>query len=101
MLSRTLPRKPQIVRLTARYFFSVHPHPAPPGPLPTWQNGVKTSALITTINEPINPANSPHKVTPPFVPLGTRRKVNDVMRRGSCVDRIPSSDENVSAATAA
>ena len=53
------------------------------------------------IKAPPKPASVPVKETPPFVPGGTSRKFQDVRRRGLLLDRIPSSEENVSAATAA
>ena len=46
------------------------------------------------------PAASPVVVTPPFVPGGTVRH-GAVMRKGLVTERIPSSEEKVSAATAA
>lgn len=54
-----------------------------------------------TMNEPSRPAPSPVTVTPPFVPGGTSRRLREVIRRGFDLDRMPSSEENVSAATAA
>jgi hypothetical protein len=54
-----------------------------------------------TVNDPRRPAPKPAAVTPPFVPGGTSRRVRDVIRRGFDLDRIPSSEEKVSAATAA
>ena len=53
------------------------------------------------IKAPKKPASVPVKLTPPLVPGGTSRKFQDVRRRGFPVERIPSSEENVSAATAA
>ena len=50
--------------------------------------------------EPAAPARRPTSVTPPFVPGGTARK-GFVIRRGGVLERMPSSEEKVSAATAA
>jgi hypothetical protein len=66
---------------------------------PSWQNGRSDDATTLMMNEPRSPASSPLTVTPPFVPRGTVRQ-GAVMSRGSDVERIPSSEENVSAATA-
>lgn len=51
--------------------------------------------------DPSRPATRPQAVTPPLVPGGTWRRVRDVMRRGLDLERIPSSEEKVSAAVAA
>ena len=48
---------------------------------------------------PSAPASRPVSVTPPFVPGGTVRSV--VISLGWDLDRMPSSEEKVSAATAA
>ena len=53
------------------------------------------------IKAPPKPANVPAADIPPFVPGGTRRKVQLVRRRGWERERMPSSEEKVSAATAA
>lgn len=53
------------------------------------------------VKAPAKPANVPINVTPPLVPGGTSRKFKDVKSLGFLVDRMPNSDENVSAATAA
>lgn len=53
------------------------------------------------MSDPRSPAASPYAVTPPFVPGGTFRKFMDVMSRGWDFESIPSSELNVSAATAA
>ena len=50
---------------------------------------------------PPKPANVPIGVIPPLVPGGTSRKVREVKRRGLEDERMPSSEEKVSAATAA
>lgn len=51
-------------------------------------------------SEAYAPAANPVVVTPPFVPGGTVRH-GAVMRKGLVLERIPSSEEKVSAATAA
>ena len=53
------------------------------------------------IEAPRKPAEVPKMVTPPFVPGGTVRKFHDVSSLGFSLDKMPSSDEKVSAATAA
>jgi hypothetical protein len=53
------------------------------------------------MSEPRNPATRPQIVTPPFVPFGTFRKLGEVISRGWLSDKMPSSEEKVSAATAA
>jgi hypothetical protein len=53
------------------------------------------------VKAPKKPAKIPVAETPPFVPGGTTRRVGEVMSRGFDLERIPSSDEYVSAATAA
>jgi hypothetical protein len=53
------------------------------------------------MNAPSIPASRPVAVTPPFVPGGTTRSVGEVISRGFDLERIPSSEEKVSAATAA
>lgn len=63
--------------------------------------GRSEAAVKAMINAPANPAKVPVRVTPPFVPGGTSRKFQDVRRRGLDLDKIPSSEEKVSAATAA
>ena len=50
---------------------------------------------------PSSPARVPRAVTPPLVPGGTFRNVRDGRSRGWEEERMPSSEENVSAATAA
>ena len=50
---------------------------------------------------PANPASVPTRVTPPLVPGGTWRRFQDVSSLGLLLERMPSSEENVSAATAA
>jgi hypothetical protein len=65
------------------------------------QNGINAIDVVTIMSDPRRPAASPYTVTPPFVPGGTFRKVIEVMSRGGDFERIPSSELNVSAATAA
>lgn len=67
----------------------------------TEQKGSRTVEVTAIMNEPRNPAAVPSGVIPPLVPGGTCRSVSDVIRRGCDFDRIPSSEENVSAVTAA
>ena len=50
---------------------------------------------------PANNASVPTSVTPPLVPGGTWRRFQDVSSLGLLFERMPSSEENVSAATAA
>ena len=57
-------------------------------------------AHITPINAPPTAAEKrPNTLTPPFVPGGTALKV--VIKNGRCFDRIPSSEDHVSAVAAA
>lgn len=65
------------------------------------QNGRRITEFKAITNAPRNPASVPIKLTPPLVPGGTSRKSQEVSRRGLLFDRMPSSEENVSAATAA
>ena len=53
------------------------------------------------MKDPRKPAAVPRGVMPPFVPGGTLRRVRLVRRRGEEDERMPSSEEKVSAATAA
>lgn len=53
------------------------------------------------VRAPAKPANVPKIVTPPLVPGGTWRKFHDVKSLGFPADKMPNSDEKVSAATAA
>lgn len=89
-LSSTLPSPPQTVMP------ATHPARARPA-----QNGSRTADVAATANAPPNPAASPVGVTPPFVPRGTTRRLAEVSSRGGVGDRMPSSEERVSAATAA
>lgn len=65
------------------------------------QKGTNRTDVRAIKNAPRTPAKSPASVTPPLVPGGTTRRVGDVIRRGGDFERMPSSEENVSAATAA
>ena len=69
--------------------------------VPEVQNGSRIVDVDAIANAPRKPAAVPSSVTPPLVPGGTSRKFQDVMSRGLLLDRIPSSEEKVSAATAA
>jgi hypothetical protein len=64
------------------------------------QNGTMSVEVAERMKAPSKPAPRPAAVTPPFVPGGTMRH-GAVMRRGFDFERMPSSEENVSAATAA
>ena len=61
----------------------------------------QTERLTLKYTYPAKPANVPTSVTPPFVPGGTFRKFQDVRSLGLLLESIPSSEENVSAETAA
>ena len=112
-LSSTLPRPPHIVTASTQKLFSCQPHPFPPsnpGVFPTAlprievstsQKGRRTREVIAMTEAPPKPANVPVNETPPLVPGGTWRIFQDVRSRGLLLDRMPSSDEKVSAATAA
>ena len=65
------------------------------------QKGKRITDVDAIVNAPKKPANVPVRVTPPFVPGGTLRKFHEVISLGLLLDKIPSSEENVSAATAA
>lgn len=69
--------------------------------VPGAQNGSRSADVNAIVNAPRKPAAVPSSVTPPLVPGGTSRKFQDVMSLGLLGDRIPSSEEKVSAATAA
>lgn len=92
-LSRTLPSVPQRVIAMVHRARSFNPALA--------QNGRTAADVAETMNEPRRPAPRPVAVTPPFVPGGTSRRFNEVIRRGLDFERMPSSEESVSAATAA
>ncbi|KAI7158069.1 hypothetical protein KC324_g13804, partial [Hortaea werneckii] len=64
------------------------------------QNVNAKTAVTVNNHAPNAPYINPSIVTPPFVPRGTFRQ-GAVIRNGVVADKIPSSDENVSAATAA
>ena len=108
MLSTTLPNVPQ--RVTARIHkpFSRHPQARPPSrPVlvkPSTELRRQKGSMrdvSAMVNAPSAPAIIPVSVTPPLVPGGTFRRVREVIKRGWLLDRIPSSLEKVSAATAA
>ena len=65
------------------------------------QNGSRRTEVTAMVKAPRRPARVPRGVTPPFVPGGTCRRVREVRRRGCDLERIPSSDEKVSAETEA
>lgn len=92
-LSNTLPRRPQKDMPMVQSALSLIPDRS-------GQKGSIIPEANATVNDPSRPAPRPVAVTPPFVPGGTFRRLSEVMRRGEDLDRIPSSEENVSAATA-
>lgn len=114
-LSSKLPRPPHSVTAPTHISFSRQAQPLPPSkpgwlsprsfPIvelaPTAQNGSKIAEVAAIVKDPRKPARIPIAVTPPFVPGGTSRKVGDVINRGLLDAMIPSSEEKVSAATAA
>ena len=65
------------------------------------QNGSRIADVNAIVKAPRKPAIVPSNVTPPFVPGGTLRRFHDVSSRGWLFDKMPSSEEKVSAATAA
>lgn len=112
-LSRTLPSPPHMETAMTQQTFSCQPQPFPPskpGLLPKTlprtdvsaeQNGIRITDVRATTKAPAKPASVPTSETPPFVPGGTWRKFQDVRSRGLLLERMPSSEEKVSAATAA
>lgn len=108
ILSSTLPNAPHAVTARTQMIFSLPPQARPPSrPVvvnpdnePNGQNG-SISDVRAIVSAPSTPAPSPTRVTPPLVPRGTFRNVGDMIRRGSLLERMPSSLEYVSAATAA
>ena len=112
-LSSTLPSPPQMVMTNTQASFSCQPQLPSPfnsdlesnrSPLTddrVSQKGSRSTEVRAIANAPRNPAKVPTRLTPPFVPGGTSRKFQDVRRRGLPFERIPNSDEKVSAATAA
>ena len=64
------------------------------------QNGKKIIEVKSAVNAPNNPAARPATVTPPLVPGGTSRRVSEVIKRGLDFERMPNSEEKVSAETA-
>lgn len=65
-----------------------------------YKSGSKNTATTLVIHDPQNPATVPYNVTPPLVPGGTVR-AKSVIRRGGPLANMPSSEEKVSADTAA
>jgi hypothetical protein len=65
------------------------------------QNGRSITVVTPMVKAPNKPASKPAAVTPPFVPFGTFLRERDVISLGEDFDKIPSSDEKVSAVTAA
>ncbi len=113
-LSSKLPRPPQAVTQSSSRTFSFELQPLPhskPVLRPssslleadwsTEQNGSKVTDVRAMMNAPKKPAAVPKSVTPPLVPAGTWRRSQAVSRRGLLWERIPNSEEKVSAATAA
>lgn len=92
-LSNTLPSRPQKDMAMVQRALSLIPDR--PG-----QKGSIIPEAKATVNDPSRPAHRPVAVTPPLVPGGTFRRLSEVMRRGEDLERIPSSEEKVSAATA-
>jgi hypothetical protein len=95
ILSKILPSPPQTVVARIKIIRSCNVLSKEP------QKGKRIAEVTAIVNAPNKPASIPVPVTPPFVPGGTTRNVGDVMRRGFDLERMPSSEENVSAATAA
>ena len=62
---------------------------------------MKITDVKAIVKAPAKPDNVPTSVTPPLVPGGTWRKFQDVSSLGLLLERMPSSEEKVSAATAA
>lgn len=110
-LSRRLPKRPHIVTAATHKAISFGPHAFPPRrpgslllnnlPEPTGQNGSRSAEVTAMLNEPSKPPRKPAIVTPPLVPGGTSRSLPEVISLGLLFERMPSSEENVSAATAA
>jgi hypothetical protein len=65
------------------------------------QKGKSTRAVSAMMSAPPKPAIVPASETPPFVPGGTRRREGEVISRGAERERMPSSEEKVSAQVAA
>ena len=65
------------------------------------QKGRRMTEVRAMRKAPPKPARVPAGLMPPFVPGGTGRKVQEVRRRGRDSERMPSSEEKVSAAAAA
>jgi hypothetical protein len=98
-LSKRLPNVPHTVvtRIHVTRSDNVLRIPLPPGT----QNGIRIAEVRPIVNAPNMPAKIPVPVTPPFVPGGTTRREGEIMSRGLDFERMPNSEENVSAATAA
>src|SRR6266480_4056023 len=94
------PQMPISVTETANVILEWIAHPAFWDGGDVEQNGISRVAVTLMIEAPRRPACIPVVVTPPLVPGGTLRQ-GEVIRRGGEVERIPSSEEKVSAATAA
>lgn len=90
--SRRVPLKPASVM--ARVYVALSAN------VQSLQKGMRSVEVADMMKAPTNPAARPVAVMPPFVPGGTLRQ-GAVMRRGLLLARIPSSEEKVSAATAA
>ena len=114
-LSNKLPIPPHKVIAPNKTAFSPKPQPLPPSKpgwfppksfpvselVPIGQNGNSSTETKAIVDAPKKPAMVPRNVIPPLVPGGTSRKLNEVNSRGLVLDKMPSSEENVSAATAA
>lgn len=112
-LSSKLPMPPHKVIASISPIFACHPQPSLPSLPKNWANLVlegssscseqkgKKIDVTAIVKAPKKPANVPSKEIPPFVPGGTLRKFHEVNSLGFPFDRIPSSEEKVSAATAA
>jgi hypothetical protein len=98
-LSSRLPSPPQIVTASTHRILLSIVHPSSPT-LPG-RSGRRRAVVRAMVNAPRKPDRMPVSVTPPFVPGGTRRSESEVRRRGAELERMPSSEEKVSAATAA
>ncbi|KAI6824193.1 hypothetical protein KC342_g11682, partial [Hortaea werneckii] len=98
--STTDPTKPIKLTNAAVRASIVIPPPTFPSPPGGEQNLNAKTAVTVNNHAPNAPYINPSIVTPPFVPRGTFRQ-GAVIRNGVVADKIPSSDENVSAATAA
>ncbi|KAI7555016.1 hypothetical protein KC331_g136 [Hortaea werneckii] len=99
--STTDPTNPiKLTNAAVRASIVIPPPPTTPSPPAEEQNLNAKTAVTVNNHAPNAPYINPSIVTPPFVPRGTFRQ-GAVIRNGVVLDKIPSSDENVSAATAA